>query len=94
MVASEVIRIGRKRMRQEVTGVANGHLRFQMMGELHNQDAVRNRMPTIITTPISDITFRVVFVSQSARKTPVTPVGTASRISGIDERAELRHQTR
>ena len=38
-------------------------------------------MPTIISTPISDCTFSVVPVSYSATSTPVSPVGTASRIS-------------
>ena len=37
-------------------------------------------MPTIITTPISDMTFSVVPVSNSVSNTPVKPVGTASRM--------------
>ena len=37
-------------------------------------------MPTSITTPISDMTFSVVPVSQSVRMTPVSPGGTASRM--------------
>ena len=37
-------------------------------------------MPTIITTPINDITFNVVPVSHRISNTPVSPVGMASRI--------------
>ena len=37
-------------------------------------------MPTIISTPISDCTLSVVPVMNSATRTPVRPVGTASRI--------------
>ena len=40
-------------------------------------------IPTIMTTPMSDMTFRVVPVIQRIRATPARPVGTASRmISG------------
>ena len=38
-------------------------------------------IPTIITTPISDCTLSVVPVRYSMSSTPVSPVGTASRIS-------------
>ena len=38
-------------------------------------------MPTIMTTPINDITLSVVPVAKRINKTPVSPVGTASKIS-------------
>src|SRR5881394_1244007 len=37
-------------------------------------------MPTIITMPISDITFSVVPDAKSSSNTPIRPVGTANRI--------------
>jgi len=37
-------------------------------------------IPTIMMTPMSDITFSVVPVSRSVSRTPITPVGTARRM--------------
>ena len=50
-------------------------------------------MPTIITTPISDMTLSVVPVAKRMINTPVNPVGTASKISN-GSRNDLNCATR
>ena len=83
MVASDVIRIGRRRTRQAVitasstaapscsSRCANSTIRMLF-------DAA---MPTSISTPISDMTFSVVCVSGRMISTPMNPIGMASMIS-------------
>ena len=94
-VASDVINTGRNRTRHASdTASRNG------------RPSSRNRcvnstikmlfyatMPIIITTPINDITLIVVPVTNSSSKTPVNPVGTASKMSS-GSRNDLNCATR
>ena len=81
-VASEVISTGRNRIRQAWdTACRSGRpsARSRLV-----KSTIRmlfdTTMPTIITTPIKDMMFMVVPVANRMSSTPVTPVGTASRI--------------
>ena len=80
MVAREVIKMGRKRTRHDVITAsstdfpcssrrwANSTMRMLLDAE----------MPTSMSTPMSDITLRVVPVRGRMSKTPMNPIGIAS----------------
>ena len=95
MVASEVIKIGRRRTRQEVITASSTDLPCSSRRCANStiRMLLEAAMPTSIRTPISDITFRVVCVSGRITSTPMKPIGMASMIrNGILERTELRDQ--
>ena len=82
-VASEVINTGRNRTRQ-ARDTASRRGRPSARNRRVNSTMrmlLDTTIPTIITTPISDITLRVVPLVNNISSTPVRPVGTASKMS-------------
>ena len=80
MVASEVIRIGRKRTRQEVI-TASSTVRPCSSRRCANSTMrmlLDAATPTSIRMPIKDMTFKVVCVSGRITSTPMNPMGIAS----------------
>ena len=95
IVASDVIRMGRRRMRHEFTTASSSGMPSASKRCVNStmRMLLDTTIPTIIKTPMSDCTLSVVPVMKSATSTPASPVGTASRIKmGSDERPELRHE--
>src|SRR5262245_46028225 len=83
MVANDVINIGRSRTLQEVITASSTDFPCSSSRCVNSTikmlfDAA---IPTNISTPMSDITFRVVPVSGRMIRTPMNPMGTASMIS-------------
>src|SRR5208282_4702116 len=82
-VAKEVTRMGRNWLRHaRETASRNGRLssRSRLVNSTMRM-LLDTTIPTTITTPINDITLRVVPVTNSISNTPVNPVGTASKIN-------------
>ena len=94
-VASDVINTGRKRTRQ-ANETASRSGRPSARSRLVNSTMrmlLETTMPTIITTPINDMTLSVVPVANRMISTPVKPVGTASKINS-GSRNDLNCATR
>ena len=83
MVASDVIRIGRSLTRDASATASRTpappsiNLRVKSTIRMLLEDA----MPMSITNPMSDCTLSVVPVTHNISRTPITPIGTASRMS-------------
>ncbi len=90
MVASEVIRMGRSRTRQDVITASSTDwpCSSRRCANSTIRMLLEAAMPTSIRTPISDITFSVVWVSGSITSTPMNPIGIASmmRNGSLNER--------
>ena len=82
MVASEVISTGRNRTRQATATASRTAIPSLRRCRVNStmRMLLETAMPTSMMTPISDITFSVVSLSQSVRITPVIPGGTAIRM--------------
>ena len=94
IVASEVIRTGRRRTRQASATASRTAIPSSDQPGVNStiRMLLETAMPTSITTPIRDMTLRVV-PAQRVRMTPARPGGTAMRIrNGIEEGTELRDQ--
>jgi hypothetical protein len=85
IVASDVIRTGRRRTRQAMATASAMGIPWRRRLRVNSTMRIEfeTTIPVIMTTPIRDITFSVVCVSRRKRITPVIPGGTARRmISG------------
>ena len=82
IVASEVISTGRKRTRQAIATASRTAMPPSRNCLVNSTMRMLfdTTMPTIITTPISDITFSVVPVARRNSSTPVNPGGIASKM--------------
>src|SRR5208337_822313 len=90
MVASEVIRMGRKRTRQDVITASSTDppCSSRRCANSTIRMLLEAAMPTSISTPISDITLSVVCVKGRTRSTPIKPMGMASmmRMGSLNDR--------
>ena len=95
IVASDVMRIGRNRMRQEFTTASNNDMPSSSRRCVNSTMRMLfdTTMPTIISTPISDCTFSVVLVTKSATKHAGEPGRHGEQNQDrVGERAKLRDQ--
>ena len=96
-VASEVIRTGRSRKRDamETASLTGFPSRCRFRANSTIRMLFETTMPTIMTTPMSDITFSVVPVASRNKSTPAKPGGIASRImKGSRKEANCATSTR
>ena len=83
IVASEVIRIGRNRTRHAVmmASVTGNPCSSSLCAKSTIRMLLESAIHTSISTPISDMTFSVVWVKGKMINTPTKPMGIASMIS-------------
>src|SRR5713101_2161748 len=97
IVASEVIKMGRSRKRDATeTASRSGFPSWRMrLANSTIKMLFDTTIPTIITTPINDITFSVVPVANRNSSTPASPGGIASKMmNGSSHEANCATKTR